>query len=79
MAQEQIQVVSLTVSMGEEKLAPHRYENFVVGPISMTVVVPDGMTVEDATKQALDLMKPAYDAMFLVQRDKYHQHHAIKG
>jgi hypothetical protein len=69
---------TVTLTMGEENFQPQRYEGFRVGPISITIEMDDNDTMDKAVTEGLKILKPAYDKMFLAQRDKYVEHHAAK-
>jgi len=68
----------VTLSMGEETLSPHRYEGFRVGPLSITIELEGDDTLEKAVTEGLKILKPAYDQMFIAQRDAYTEHHKVK-
>lgn len=70
---------TLTLTLGEETLSPHRYEGYRVGPISITIELGPDDTVDDVMTKTLPILKKTHDRLFMLQRDQYVEHHKAKG
>jgi hypothetical protein len=69
---------SITVTLGEEYFSPYPYNGFRVGPITFTVDIDPGESPVAIVRQAVEHLKPAWDELFMFQRDKFHEHYNNK-
>lgn len=58
---------TLTVTWGAEKFSPVQYQNFDVGPFSVTITSEPGLSLEEAHARALGHLKSVAEAQFEVQ------------
>jgi len=58
---------ALTVTVGAEKFSPIQYHTIDLGPISATVEVPEGMSLESAHRAVLSELRLLQTHQFEVQ------------
>lgn len=65
---------TVTVTCGEEKFFPQRYNGFTVGPISYTTEVQEDETAKEAMIRANKVLVEIMDKMFIVKQRRFLQH-----
>lgn len=74
-----MKATKFSVTFGEEVLSPFQFESFRVGPITVELELAEGETLKEATDRCKEAMGPVFDELFIFCRDKFHQHHRLKG
>lgn len=72
-------IKTLTITLGEESHRPFEYESFKVGPISVEVTLDQGETVKEVSDRIREALQPVWDDLFIMQRNKFHEHRALRG